>query len=358
MNWTSLLSFVRSQDLKYQVVVFFMLFMLATSMALIVFVFWHRYWRSRKQRMRTWVKTQLEPFFQELILSGEDDPFTLQKELKKIETLIPSGYEKYSESACRAILFELEQLYVGETKNTIKTIYSMLQLDKHAIETLKSGSAEEKAGALAELRRMDMKRWLFEILPYTNHPFYLIRREAQLAAIALGGWKGLDFLNDLSVPITEWQIQRMVIRIARLPITKHSDKSGWFASSNPSVRILAMRLARHYQWTDLHPLVTANLDHPDREVQTEALHCLGQWNFPFPVMEVIERVFNYSPPVQKTALHYLAQFASDEESLLLEPLLYHHERTTVRYTERFFIQKFGAQHLASLRLNQPLHGSI
>lgn len=344
MNWTSLFSFVRSQDIKYQAVVFFMLLMLLTSLALIVFVFWHRYRRSRKHRQHAWVKSQLAPFFQELILSGTEEKTALELELIKINGLIPATYHNYLDSACRSILFELEQLYVGETKQTIKSIYSLLKLDEHAIQMLKSGSAEEQAGALAELRRMDMKRWLFEILPYTNHPYFLIRREAQLAAITLGGWKGMAFLNDLDVPISEWQIQRMVIRIARLKNAQSDAVNPWMSSNNPTVRILAMRLARHYQWTDLFPLVATNLSHNSLEVQIEALHCLGQWNYPFPVQEVLNILPAYAPPTQKIALHYLVLHATNQEAMQLEPLLNAANGITKRYLERFFIQKFGVQH--------------
>ena len=148
----------------------------------------------------------------------------------------------------------------GTSSDNLIKLYKQLRLDKYALSNLKSRFWHIKAKAVQELTVMEMKEYVEQIFSLTNHPNELVRMEAQTAIVQFDGFDGLQFLDTITYPISDWQQIKLLQQLSTAAPTE-INIDNWLQSTNSSVVAFALKFARKYNRFEAHDTIIQCLDH-------------------------------------------------------------------------------------------------
>ncbi|SKB31187.1 HEAT repeat domain-containing protein [Daejeonella lutea] len=168
-------------------------------------------------------------------------------------------------------LIAAKQNMTGAASVNLKNLFRQLELDQDALEMVRSNSWYLKASGIQYLGIMEMAEHKNLVMPFTNSKSGLVRVEAQNAILKFSGFDGLRFLDDASFPITEWQQIKILEELAQLPTEHFTGIEKWLKSSNDTVVIFALKLARNYFRFELYDHVISCLNHANPEVRYNAI---------------------------------------------------------------------------------------
>ena len=168
-------------------------------------------------------------------------------------------------------LIAARQNMTGAAGQNLKNLFKQLELDKEVILMIKSNSWYLKAAGIQYLGVMEMVEHMNLILPYINNERGLIRVEAQNTVVKFSGFEGLRFLDSAAFLITEWQQIKLLEELSQLPGENFTGIDKWLKSSNYSVVIFALKLARNYFRFELYDNVISCLRHKNDEVRRQAI---------------------------------------------------------------------------------------
>ena len=150
-----------------------------------------------------------------------------------------------------------------------------MDLEKELIKNLNSNKWHQKAKAIQQLAYLHQKNRLKDLFPFVNHKNILVRREAQIAIVKLTGFAGLEFLNVVRHPISEWQQLRLIQELSGHTSEKFGNISLWLQSKNESVINFALHLVEIYQQYDFYNEVKECLSHPSISICKRAVITLS-----------------------------------------------------------------------------------
>ncbi|MBS1532516.1 MAG: hypothetical protein JSU01_19590 [Bacteroidetes bacterium] len=210
----------------------------------------------------------------------------------------------------------------GASADSLKQFYLQLGLDKYALKNLESRQWYVKAEAIQELTIMHTDEFIDQLHTHTNDKNEYVRMEAQAAMVQFKGFDGLDFLNSISYPLSNWQqIKLLQLLSLKPPSTINIDK--WFKSDNNSVVIFALKLARNYHRFELHDAITECLDHENADVRYEAIRCLNEIYTDETADHLISRFLQQGLKHQVAIARAMQNVGSKKDELFLFDLLKH-----------------------------------
>ncbi|WP_347374468.1 hypothetical protein [Aequorivita sp. Q41] len=168
------------------------------------------------------------------------------------------------------VLSSLMNEVSGEMSDAIQTLYHKTGLISYAKVRLKSKKWHLVAKAIGELRRFKIHEVQDEVSKYINHPRVEVRKEAQLYLVHLFKFKGLNFLDDLELPLSEWHQLQLLEALLNLEDQKICDIKPWLKSANISVVLFALKLVKVYNQFELKDTLVELLSHPEKEVKLYA----------------------------------------------------------------------------------------
>jgi hypothetical protein len=210
----------------------------------------------------------------------------------------------------------------GTSADNLKHLYVQLGLDKYAFDNLLSSKWHIKAKAIQELTVMDMHEYVEQISAYADDKNSLVRMEAQSALIQFNGFEGLNFLETLYSPISNWHQIKLLQQLSQLP-PANVDMTSWFTTTNSSVIIFTLKLARIYQRFDLYYEIVSCLDHEDPAVRYEAIHCLNEIYTDETSDNFISRFLNETLKNQLAMIKVMATVGTEKDVEFLLDLLTH-----------------------------------
>ncbi len=208
----------------------------------------------------------------------------------------------------------------GMASDNLKQLYQQLQLEKYALNNLRSSHWYVKAKAIQELTLMELKSELPKLYRYTNNENELVRMEAQSATVQFYGFEGLRFLNVITYPISEWQQIKLLQQLLHAP-PKDIDIDTWLKSENNSVVVFAVKLARSYHWFRWHDTILLCLEHPDTEVRLQAVYCLCEIYTDKTASILISRFHGEKLETQLAIVKALQAIGSEDDIPFLTSLL-------------------------------------
>jgi len=111
-----------------------------------------------------------------------------------------------------------------------------------------------------------------------NHKNILVRREAQITIVKFTGFEGLEFLNVVRHPISEWQQLRLIQELSDHTSEKFGNISLWLQSKNESVVNFALHLVEIYRQYDYYDEVKECLSHSSLSICKRAVMTLSHIN--------------------------------------------------------------------------------
>ena len=264
------------------------------------------------------IKESLEPLITTILI---EESLASKKILAKMGKIIE---DPLARQYCIDELIRCKQNYSGEAAEKMVHLYGELGLKNYSLKKIQKGQAwYKKARGIQELYMMEQRDCYELIEQFTNSKDEFVRMEAQIAVVHLIGFKGLQFLDFVSYPITEWQQLKLLEQLKLFP--EKSDLSDkipvWLNAQNHTVVIFALRLTYEYQQLGLTESLKASLYHPSPEVRSQAVKAIIQLEDQFTPSILLDYFKDASRNDQIIILDAMRLLATPDESDQLEALL-------------------------------------
>lgn len=175
-----------------------------------------------------------------------------------------------------SILNNLMNEVSGEMSDSIKTLYHQTGLIDYAILRLKSKKWHVISKAIGELTRFKIYETHDVVAAFINHPRVEVHKEAQLYLVHLFKFKGLSFLDDLKLPLSEWHQLLLLESLMDFDDLQIGDIKPWLKSSNVSVVLFALKLSKIYNQFEVKNVLIELLSHSDKTIRVSAMDVLDQ----------------------------------------------------------------------------------
>ncbi|MDB5143532.1 MAG: hypothetical protein JWQ66_2245 [Mucilaginibacter sp.] len=315
----SILPFGYVIKVHYQVI---MMFFIACLMGVtLTYMLFYLYFKSKREKKHDKWLLISDLLIRKAVFYDEDD------ETEDDDATIPVTARatklmrnRYFRELLTKEIMSAKRSISGASADNLKHLYQQLKLDKYALISLKSRYWHIKGKAIQELTVMEMDEFATELYPYTNNQNELVRMEAQTALVQFHGFEGLRFLDIVTYPISDWQQIKLLQQLSLVPPSNISIDA-WLKSTNNSVVVFALKLARNYHRFELHDNIVSCLDHEDPEVRLHAIHCLCEIYTDETSDQLVSRFLNECFKNQLTMVKAFQNIGSEKDILFLSSLL-------------------------------------
>jgi len=212
-----------------------------------------------------------------LYSGNEDGTFSKEQQLI-INELKKSVVDPFKRKIIIATLLKLRNEISGEIAESIDKLFIKLGLLRYSLAKLRSKKWDVIAIGIRELTQFKIKGVHKIIMNNINHPKKEVRKEMQLYLVHLYAFEGLEFLNILETPLSEWD-QIQLLEILQLNSeTQIADIRPWLKSSNVSVVIFTLKLAKVYNQFEAKEELIKLLNHKSEEVRVNVISALSHLN--------------------------------------------------------------------------------
>jgi HEAT repeat protein len=202
-------------------------------------------------------------------------------------------------------------------------LFERLDLKIQLLKNLENKKWHKKAKAVQQLAHLQQKNCVDIILPFTNHQNDLLRMEAQIALVKMTGFEGLEFLNQVTYPVSEWQQLRLIEELSSNTITSLGSVHKWLKSENVSVVNFALRLIEIYQQFDFYDEVKTCLSHASSTVCKNAVLTISNISNETTADLLVEHFGNYDALIQIKILKILQSQGTENQLPFLFSILKH-----------------------------------
>ncbi|WP_207531661.1 HEAT repeat domain-containing protein [Desertivirga arenae] len=247
------------------------IFLLALMTGLLVYILISLLFKNRRERLRKRLSRITDLLIQRMLFN-EDQEFAGN---------LTSGAGRFLKlKTFRNLLIEelvrAKKNFSGVAANNLQLLYQECDLSNDSYQKLVSRRWYLKAMGIQELAEMGQNKSFDLIFELTNHSNEQVRMEAQNAVVKFSGLTGLNFLDFLTYPLSDWQQIQLINQLGDVDQNASDYIRKWIGSSNNSVVIFSLKLAARYHHFELHDRVALCLTHPSEEVRYHAIKTLKE----------------------------------------------------------------------------------
>jgi hypothetical protein len=186
--------------------------------------------------------------------------------------------EPFKRDILISTLLKLSYEISGEMAESIHQLYIETGLLNYSLAKLRNRKWNIIADGIREVTLFHVKEVQDQVKIHINHPKVQVRSAMQLYLVNLFHFEGLNFLNHITTPISEWdQIQLLeVLQLNNNQIV--SDIKLWLKSTNESVVFFALKLAKIYNQYGVKDELIVLLDHKNIKIRIDVIHLLSYLN--------------------------------------------------------------------------------
>jgi hypothetical protein len=291
---------------------------------LIVLILAFLYRKTKRNQRKIFLQKKFNNFLGEIAICESEEELAqvfLHPAHQKI--LHQFSQNSFDKNLLIAELAETSKKFRGSTMNNIQWLFEKMELEKELLKNLNSNKWHKKAKAIQQLAYLHQKSKIEDIFPLTNHKNILVRREAQIATVKLTGFAGLEFLNVVRHPISEWQQLRLIQELAGHTSEKFGNISLWLQSENESVVDFALHLVEIYRQYDYYDEVKECLSHPSMSICERAVITLSHISNETTPDLLIKYFPCYDASLQIQILKILREEGNENQLPFLSSLLDH-----------------------------------
>ncbi|RVT77341.1 HEAT repeat domain-containing protein [Flavobacterium sufflavum] len=262
-------------------------------------------------------------------LYAHDDENISQQQQKIVNYLKKCSENRLKRKIIISTFLKLKNEISGETADAIQNLYYQTGLIDSATSKLKSKKWDAVARAIRELTQFEIKEAHDEILLLVNHPKKEVRTEIQKYLVKLFRFEGLEFLNVLENPLSEWdQIQLLEI-LNKFNNLEIPDMNNWLRSTNNSVVSFAIKLTKIYNQFGAKDDIIALFNHPNAEIRIEAINVVTHLGI-YEAVEILKQdLFDRSLEEQIAFFKMMEEMSMPDDIPFIEEYVNH---------ENFFIR--------------------
>lgn len=311
-------------DINWQIQNIALASIIVLMICLLIFMIFYLYFKGRIEKKRTKWRMISDMLISKAIFF-EDERDEIEDEILASVTTAAKKLtrNRHFREFIAEELMSARKNISGGSSDSLKDFYLQLGLEKYAVANLGSRKWYIKAKAIQELTTMHVDEFVDQLYAYTNDKNDHVRMEAQAALVQFNGFEGLNFLDAITYPISNWQQIKLLQLLSQQP-PSNIDISRWFSSANSSVVIFALKLARNYHRFELHDAIASCLDNEDPQVRLEAINCLNEIYTDETSDHFITRFLREDIKNQVAMTKVMQTVGTDRDKLFLLDLLTHH----------------------------------
>lgn len=295
---------------EFKLLILASILLLVLSLLIILITFFYQMIKMNRIKRQREVEDELDEWLAE-VLSSEDNQLEVPVNLA-VYFKDPLYHGYITE---RLIL--VKKNISGHSLLKIIEIYEISGLKEGSVKKISNSSWQLKALGIYELSMMMQKDMVKEISRYTHSENDFVRVEAQTAMISFEGFSGLQFLNDLTQPLTEWHQLKLTEQLTSLNTENIIGLENWLRSPNHHVVIFALKLAANFQQLHVHDAAANCLKHENEKVRAEAVHTLTRVSNSFTANYLVKQYQFESTMNKKNILRSLSLIAGEEQQSFL-----------------------------------------
>lgn len=256
--------------------------------------------------------TQYEASLINYLYSGDSISKLTSEQQEIIDKMKTCIQDKFKRTIFISVLSKLKSDISGEMATAINTLYLKTGLIKYSLNNLESKKWDKIALGIKELTQFEVANVYNEISKYKNHDKQEVRNQVQLYYVSLFHFNGLEFLDNLKSPISEWnQIQLLEI-LQKFDDQEITDISPWLKSENDSVVLFALKLAKIYNQFQVIEILLNLLNHKNKQIRVCVIEILGYFQVK-EVKQILKINFGNRSEEEKVAFFKIFEDIVDEE---------------------------------------------
>jgi len=247
--------------------------MVVTTLFFVILIFIYLRQKKKNFIIQNGIKKSLELWISKILLD--------ENETKAADLNVPLKFQKHFKSNAKREftvnqLIDIKKNLRGNVIVNVIHLYEHLGFKKDSVRKLKSNVWHKKVKGINELFMMEQKDMLDSIYQCANSHNEYVRMEAQTAMIHFQGFEGLNFLDAITHPISDWEQLKLLEQLKTLDFIEMPNLVQWLKSSNSTVVVFALKLAFVYQQFEVHDAVVECLEHEDEKVRVQAVKTLSR----------------------------------------------------------------------------------
>lgn len=270
-----------------------------------------------------------------------------------IEKLKKCILEPFKRKIVIATLLKLKNEISGDLAQSIEKLYIQTGLINYTLPKLQSKKWYTLAKGIRELRQFQVKEAHDQVANHINHPKREVRKEMQLYMVNLFYFEGLDFLNVLQTPLSEWDQIQLLEVLQRFDNQKISNINSWLNSSNDSVVAFVLKLAKIYNQFEQKETLISLLDHNNKEIVIEVISVLCHLEV-FEAKDVLKNTFEQRSEEEQIAIFKLLEnlYEINDEPFLLDYI--YHENFEIKVSALKILKAINSYKFNFLKSSSPV----
>jgi len=215
-------------------------------------------------------------------------------------------------------LLKLKNEVSGEIEIAIQNLYLNTNLKKYAYQQLKSNNWVTVANAVKELTQFKVAEAYPKIKKLHKYPKKEVRKEVELYLVSLFHFKGLEFLTNLKINLSEWDQMELLEELQKLDNQEIPDITVWLNSKNDSVVSFSLKLAKIYNKYETVETLLKLLNHKNQKIRLQVIEVLTHLQM-IDAKPILKKKFKNSSEEEQVAIFkFLDQvYESDDESFIV-----------------------------------------
>ncbi|MFO7673443.1 MAG: hypothetical protein R6V74_07035 [Lutibacter sp.] len=256
-----------------------------------------------------------------LYAGNQEDEISAEQQVI-IDKLKNCSADRFKRRIIVSTLLRLRNEISGEMAESIQKLYFQTKLVDYALARLKRKKWHIIATAIRELRQLQVKEVYNEVIAFVNHPKKEIQKEVQLYLVTLFNFKGLEFLNIIETPLSEWNQIQLLEVLQRFDDQELPEITPWLRSTNDSVVIFALKLAKIYNQFEVKDTLLELLSHQNKNIRIDVINVLAQLQV-IEAKNILKNKFNDLSKEEQYAFLKLLEnlYEISDEAFLLENII-------------------------------------
>jgi hypothetical protein len=298
---------------------------------LIIYLKYLRRHLRNNERIREIYQKKYEIHLITYLYSGNEEEEISPAQQVIINQLKKGLSDPFKRSIIVSTLLKLKNEISGEIDESIQKLYIQTGLIDFAKSKLRSKKWYIVAKGVRELTQFHIKEVHDEVIVLINHPKIEVRKEMQLYLVNLFSFKGLDFLDVLQTPLSEWDQIQLLEVLQRFDDQQIFDIKPWLRSSNDFVVIFASKLADIYLQFQAKEELLELLAHKNEKIRIDVINVLSNLNVT-EAKTVLKSSFSERSRDEQIAFFKMIENMpeSDDEPFLLEYI--HHKNFEIKFS--------------------------
>lgn len=208
-------------------------------------------------------------------LYSEEEGVALSKNQKRIIRNFKKGLpSKFKRKIIISTFAKLSQEISGNMIDIMHKLHDEIGLLKYAYKKLKSKKWNIIAIGIRDIREFKVEKAQNHITKFINHPREEVRREAHLYFLELFGYEGMSFLDDLKLPLSEWDQLQLLGEVKNIENHEILELEKWLKSENDYVVIFILKVVKFFNRLETKDVILEKLEHKNIDVRLIALDVL------------------------------------------------------------------------------------